>query len=192
VRFIAVVHITPDLFIEHKSAYKYIPASNSLSVAHDIEEYYVTGNQNILSDSQNAYVLESLDDANQDLIRLSDENTVLTTPITTSACATIDEDRHGLITANSGSSTVTVYYDDSSTVTATIDSATGSTKHLYLHREKKIYDNRRKCTGRFVLYCDKWINFMPSSLYNAFNALNITRRTKITYISGILGGGNRT
>jgi len=131
--------------------YKYIPSTNTLSSNRIDDVWSNSGQHGILADSQHAYVLISFDGVDQELIQLSNGNTILTTSVTTSACATIDDDRHGLITANSGSSTVTVYYDDSSTDTMAIDSATGSTKHLYLHRERFMVIDENGTTDSFFV-----------------------------------------
>lgn len=125
-------------FEYHIRTYKYVPGTNTLSLVRDTDNPYPVGNYNALADSQYAYILESTDGINQSLIRLSDGSTILTTPVTRTASPTIDEDRHGLITANAASATVTVYYDDSSTKTITIGTSAGSRKSLYLHRDRLI------------------------------------------------------
>jgi hypothetical protein len=121
-------------FDSHKLTYKYIPSTNTLSLSRDTLNFGWESNYNALADSHYAYILES-DGADQQLIRLSDGSTVLTTAIADSASPTIDDDRHGLITAIDGSSDITIYYDDSTTKTITVGTASGD-MCLYLHRER--------------------------------------------------------
>jgi len=131
----------------YSRVYKYDPSDNSISTVNTWEfpNYETPGQFAPLQDSQHAYIMVAIDANNQKLVRLSDNQTMQTIVMTDFVCATVDEDRHGLLTSNGniggGTTAITIYYDDATTTVKSIASSYGY-KHIYLHRERLIVHDR--------------------------------------------------